>query len=70
VQLDTSAGDMVIYQVLDKNSGSLILQMPGAEAVRNIRDTPELLRAVERRVPGAAAPPVAKERSKNNGHKL
>jgi hypothetical protein len=64
VQLDTSADDMMVYQVLDKKSGALVVQVPSAEEIRNIQQTQELLRriAARGRAPAAdaAAPPVVK----------
>jgi hypothetical protein len=60
VQLDTSANDVMVYQVLNKKSGSLVLQVPSAKEIRNIQETQELLRRAERRTSGATAPPVAK----------
>jgi hypothetical protein len=60
VQLDTSANDVMVYQVLNKKSGSLVLQVPSAEEIRHIQETQELLRRAERRTSGATAPPVVK----------
>jgi hypothetical protein len=43
--LDTSS-DRVIYQVLDKQSRALVLQVPSAEEIRNIQRTQELLQRI------------------------
>src|SRR5580704_12387862 len=46
MQLDTAAGDVIVYQVLDKQSGSLVLQVPSAEQLRGIQQTQELLQQI------------------------
>lgn len=43
VQLDTLGADIVVYQVLDKQSGDLVLQVPSAEQLRGIHQSQELL---------------------------
>ena len=48
LQLDTSS-DMVVYQVLDKQSGALVLQVPSAQQIRNIQQTQELLQRIAAR---------------------
>lgn len=74
VQLDTPEDDIMVYQVLDKQSGALVLQMPSAERLRGIHQTQELLQQIAARgkaQPSDAAPaPVVKEERKNNGNKL
>ena len=64
VQLDTSANDAIVYQVLDKRSGALVLQVPSAEQLRGIEQSQELLQRIASRgkVPpsDAALAPVAK----------
>jgi hypothetical protein len=74
VQLDTAADGIVIYQVLDKQSGNLVLQVPSAEQLRGIHQTQELLQRISAR--GTPPPaedgsaPVAREEGKNYGNKL
>jgi hypothetical protein len=47
LQLDTSAENTVmVYQVLDKQSGALVLQVPSAEEIRNLQRTQELLQRI------------------------
>lgn len=53
LQLDTSS-DMVVYQILDKQSGALVLQVPSAQQIRNIQQTQELLQRIAAR--GKVAP--------------
>ena len=64
VQLDTSADDAIVYQVLDKQTGILVLQVPSAEQIRGIEQSQELLQRIASRgkVPpsDAALAPVAK----------
>jgi len=48
LQLDTSS-DMVVYQILDKQSGALVLQVPSAQQIRNIQQTQELLQRIAAR---------------------
>jgi len=48
LQLDTSS-DMVIYQILDKQSGALVLQVPSAQQIRNIQQTQEPLQRIAAR---------------------
>jgi hypothetical protein len=48
VQLDTSS-NVVIYQILDKQSSALVLQVPSAQQVRNIEQTQELLQRIAAR---------------------
>jgi hypothetical protein len=48
LQLDSSS-DLVVYQVLDKQSGALVLQVPSAQQIRNIQQTQELLQRIAAR---------------------
>ncbi len=48
LQLDTSS-DSVIYQVLDKQTGAVVLQVPSAQEIRNIQQTQELLQRIASR---------------------
>jgi hypothetical protein len=70
--LNTPEDDIVVYQVLDKQSGALVLQVPSS--FRGILQTQELLQQIAARgkapPPDAVPPPVVKEERKNNGNKL
>ena len=46
VVLDTPGNNIMVYQVLDKESGSLVLQVPSAEQLRALHQTQELLQQV------------------------
>src|SRR6266850_1064191 len=71
VVLDTPENNIMVYQVLDKESGGLVLQVPSAEQLRAMHQTQELLQQVAARGKAAIADaPVAKEEWKNNGNKL
>jgi hypothetical protein len=48
LQLNTSS-DIVVYQVLEKPSGALVLQVPSAQQIRNIQQTRELLQRIAAR---------------------
>jgi len=74
VQLDTPEDGIVIYQVLDKQSGNLVLQVPSAEQLRGIHQTQELLQQIASRgkvstFDGAPVPAVSGE-GNNNGSKF
>src|SRR5580700_9453001 len=49
VQLDTPEDDIVVYQVLDKQSGNLVLQVPSAQQLRGIHQSQELLQRIASR---------------------
>jgi hypothetical protein len=74
VQVDTPADDILIYQVLDKQSGSLVLQVPSAEVLSGIHQSQELLQRIASRGRAATADPasavVVNREGKNNGSKL
>jgi hypothetical protein len=74
VQLDTPEDGIEIYQVLDKQSGNLVLQVPSAEQLRSIHQTQELLQQIASRgkvsTSDAASPAVVKGEGNNNGSKL
>src|SRR5258708_13370201 len=60
VQLDTPEDDIIVYQILDKQSGALVLQVPSAEQLRGIHQTQELLQQIaakEKAPPPYPAPP-------------
>ena len=48
LQLDTSS-DIVVYQLLDKQSSALVLQVPSAQQIRDIQQTQELLQRIAAR---------------------
>jgi hypothetical protein len=67
VQLDTPADDIMIYHVLDKQSGALVLQVPSAEELRAIHQTQELLQRISSRAISsdtASVPVVEREGNK------
>jgi hypothetical protein len=72
VQWDTPADHIMVYQVLDKQSGALVLQVPSAEVLSGMHQTQELLQRIASRgkAPVLASAPVVKEEEKNNGNKL
>jgi hypothetical protein len=47
--LDTPEDEHCVYQVLDKQSGSLVLQVPRAEQLRGIHRSQELLQQMAAR---------------------
>jgi hypothetical protein len=74
LQLDTKAGDVIVYRVLDKQSGSLVLQVPSVEQLRGLEQTQELLQQISARgtVSTSEQDPVSvpKGEGNNNGNKL
>jgi hypothetical protein len=74
VQLDTLGADVVVYRVLDKQSGDLVLQVPSAEQLRGIHQSQELLQRISARgkvsTSDGVSAPVVKQEEKNNGSKL
>jgi hypothetical protein len=74
VQLDTSEDDIVIYQVLNKQSGALVLQVPSAEQLRGIHQSQELLQRIAARgkasISAATSVPAAIAEEGKNGRKL
>jgi hypothetical protein len=73
VQWDPEADQVMIYRILDKQSGNLVLQVPSAEILNSIHQTQELLQRIAARgkvLPSnAASTPVVKE-DKKNGNQL
>lgn len=69
VQWDTPADHIMVYQVLDKQSGALVLQVPSAEVLSGMHQTQELLQRIASRGASASATTV-KEGEKNHGNKL
>jgi hypothetical protein len=74
VQLDTPEDDIVIYQVLNKQSGALVLQVPSAEQLRGIHQSQELLQRIAARgkasIAAATSAPAVIVEEENNGRKL
>jgi hypothetical protein len=74
VQGDTPEDNILIYKVLDKQSGALVLQVPSAEVLNDVHQTQELLQRIISRskatTPAAPAAPAVKGEEKNNGSKL
>ena len=71
VQLDSPTDDIIVYQVLDKQSGTLVLQVPSAEQLRGIHQSQELLQRIAARgkasTSGAASAPVVKGEGNSHG---
>jgi hypothetical protein len=74
VIIDTPGNDTLVYQVLDKQSGDVVLQVPSAEQLRGIHDSQELLQRITARatIPtsGEVSAPNAKVEGIKNGNKL
>jgi hypothetical protein len=74
VQGDTPEDNILIYKILDKQSGSLVLQVPSAEVLNDVHQTQELLQRIISRskaaTPVASSEPAVKGEEKNNGNKL
>lgn len=74
VQLDTPSDDILVYQVLDKKSGDLVLQVPSAEVLSGIHRSQELLLQIASRgkvlISDSASAAVLKGEGQNNGSKL
>lgn len=49
VQLDTPTDGVVVYRVLDKQSGDLVLQVPSAEQLNSMHQSQELLQRIASR---------------------
>ena len=74
VILDTPDANTLVYQVLNKQSGEVILQVPSADQLRGIHDSQELLQRIAARSADPASvevslPPV-KTGGNDNGNKL
>ena len=74
VQEDTPADHILIYQVLDKETGALVLQVPSSEVLNDVHRSQELLQRIVARgkasASDAAAAPAVKGEEKINGSKL
>jgi hypothetical protein len=68
VQWDSPADHIMVYKVLDKQSGALVLQVPSAEVLSGMHQTQELLQQIASR--GKASAATVKEEEKNHGSKL
>jgi hypothetical protein len=69
VQSDTPPDELMIYQVLDKKSGVLVLQVPSAEVLSGIHQTQEQQRIAAKGKASVAAAAI-KEEEKKHGNKL
>jgi hypothetical protein len=74
VVLDTPDNNTLVYQVLNKQSGEVILQVPSADQLRGIHDSQELLQRIAARSTEPASvenslPPV-KTGGNDHGNKL
>src|ERR1700704_2123220 len=74
VIIDTPGNDTLVYQVLDKQSGDVVLQVPSAEKLRGIHESQELLQQITARAAaptsGEVSAPDAKVERTKNGSKL
>lgn len=74
VIVDTPVNNTLVYQVLDKQSGDLVFQVPSAEQLRGIHESQELLQRIAARGKAVSAEEpsalVAKGKENNNGDKL
>ena len=72
VQLDTPTDGILVYRVLDKQSGDLVLQVPSAEQLRGIHQSQELLQRIAARGIAATldAALAGTGEGNNNGNKL
>lgn len=74
VILDTPINNTLVYQVLDKESGDVVLQVPSAEQLRGIHESQELLQQIAARgkaaTPDEIPVPALKGEGNNNGNKL
>jgi hypothetical protein len=73
VVLDTPDNNTLVYQVLDKKSGDVVLQVPSADQLRGIHESQELLQRIEERARPARSDEAAQQAvpgRDQNGHKL
>jgi hypothetical protein len=74
VQWDTPEDHIMVYQVVDKQSGALVLQVPSAEVLSGMHQSQELLQRIASRrkasASDAALAAVVKGEGNNNGSKL
>jgi hypothetical protein len=74
VILDTPRNNTLVYQVLDKQSGDVVLQVPSAEQLRGIHESQELLQQIAARarvsIADEATAPAVKSKGSKNGNQL
>jgi hypothetical protein len=74
VQEDTPPDNILIYQVLDKQTGAVVLQVPSTEVLNDVHQSQELLERIGARgkasASSAASVPSAKGEGRINGNKL
>ncbi len=74
VQEDTPEDHILVYQVLDKQTGALVLQVPSSEVLNDVHRSQELLQRIDLRgktpASGAAPAPAGKGEENPNGSKL
>ena len=74
VIIDAPGHDTLVYQVLDKQTGDVVLQVPSAEQLRGIHESQDLLQRITARAAaptsGEVSAPVAKVERTTNGNKL
>jgi len=65
VVLDTRYNNTLVYQILDKQSGDVVLQLPPAEQLRGLQESQELLQRIAARgrsaSGGSSFPPDKKQ---------
>ena len=67
VILDTRVNNTLVYQVLDKQSGDVVLQVPPAEQLRAMHESQELLQRIAARGKGRAADEIPVPPSQKKG---
>jgi hypothetical protein len=74
VILDTTDNNTLVYQVLDKGSGDVVLQVPPADQLRGIHESQELLQRIAARgkasTSGELSAPATRVEGNDNGNKL
>jgi hypothetical protein len=76
VQWDSPADHTMVYRILDKQSGALVLQVPSAEVLSGMHQTQELLERIASRgktstgTAPASATVKEKAQEKDHGNKL
>jgi hypothetical protein len=76
VQWDSPADHTMVYRILDKQSGALVLQVPSAEVLSGLHQTQELLQKIASRGRASSASALAataveeNAEEKSHGNKL
>ena len=74
VILDTTDNNTLVYQVLDKGSGDVVIQVPPADQLRGIHESQELLQRIAARGKSSSADevsaPLTRVEGNDNGNKL